>query len=61
MTSASHHPAAGLARGTVVAAAGSARPADHTRRRWLRTDATWPCAQAFTTCWQRRLTVPAVT
>lgn len=38
-----------------------ARLADHARRRWLRIDATWPMAQAFTTCWQRLTALPAVT
>jgi hypothetical protein len=38
-----------------------ARLADHARRRWLRVDATWPWAEAFTTCWQRLTTLPAVT
>ncbi|MEH0573218.1 MULTISPECIES: IS1380 family transposase [Streptomyces] len=38
-----------------------ARLADHARRRWLRIDATWPWAEAFTTCWQRLTALPAVT
>jgi hypothetical protein len=38
-----------------------ARLADHARRRRLRIDATWPWAQAFTTCWQRLAALPAVT
>jgi len=38
-----------------------ARLADHARRRWLRIDATWPWANAFTTCWQRLTALPAVT
>jgi hypothetical protein len=38
-----------------------ARLADHARRRWLRIDATWPWATAFTTCWQRLTALPAVT
>lgn len=33
----------------------------HTRRRWLRIEATWPWANAFTTCWRRRSELPAVT
>lgn len=38
-----------------------ARLANHARRRWLRIEATWPWATAFTTCWQRLTTLPAVT
>ncbi|MFG2885918.1 IS1380 family transposase [Streptomyces sp. NPDC048297] len=38
-----------------------ARLADHARRRWLRLEATWPWAQAFTTCWQRLNTLPVLT
>ncbi|MFJ9544339.1 transposase [Streptomyces sp. NPDC101225] len=38
-----------------------ARLADHARHRWLRIDATWPWAQAFTTCWQRLTALPAAT
>lgn len=38
-----------------------ARLADHARRRWLRIDATWPWAEAFTTCWQRLTNLAAVT
>jgi hypothetical protein len=38
-----------------------ARLADHARRRWLRIDATWPWAEAFTTCWQRLTAFAAVT
>ncbi|MGW1008245.1 hypothetical protein [Streptomyces sp. NPDC002520] len=38
-----------------------ARLADHARRRWLRIDATWPWAEAFTTCWQRLTAFPALT
>jgi hypothetical protein len=37
------------------------RLADHARRRWLRIDATWPWATAFTTCWQRLTALPTVT
>jgi hypothetical protein len=38
-----------------------ARLTDHARRRFLRIEATWPWAAAFTTCWQRLTTLPAVT
>jgi hypothetical protein len=38
-----------------------ARLADHARRRWLRIEATWPWAEAFTTCWQRLAALPVVT
>ncbi|MGW4789930.1 IS1380 family transposase [Streptomyces sp. NPDC004230] len=38
-----------------------ARLADHARRRWLRIEATWPWATAFTTCWQRLTALPAIT
>jgi hypothetical protein len=38
-----------------------ARLAVHARRRWLRIDATWPWATAFTTCWHRLTTLPALT
>ncbi|MEU1276349.1 hypothetical protein [Streptomyces sp. NPDC005799] len=38
-----------------------ARLADHARRRRLRIEATWPWAQAFTTCWQRLNTLPVLT
>ncbi|MEU1276355.1 hypothetical protein [Streptomyces sp. NPDC005799] len=37
------------------------RLADHARRRRLRIEATWPWAQAFTTCWQRLNTLPVLT
>ncbi|MER5916793.1 hypothetical protein ABT124_42120 [Streptomyces sp. NPDC001982] len=37
------------------------RLADHARRRWLRIDAPWPWAGAFTTCWQRLTALPSVT
>jgi hypothetical protein len=38
-----------------------ARLTTHARRRWLRIDATWPWATAFTTCWQRLTDLPAIT
>ncbi|WP_409474668.1 IS1380 family transposase [Streptomyces sp. HC307] len=38
-----------------------ARLAKHARRRWLRIDATWPWAEAFTTCWRRLTELPSVT
>ncbi|MFI9776710.1 transposase [Streptomyces sp. NPDC051956] len=38
-----------------------ARLADHARRRWLRSEATWRWAKAFVSCWQRLTTLPAVT
>ncbi|MCX5233540.1 transposase [Streptomyces sp. NBC_00233] len=38
-----------------------ARLANHARRRWLRIEATWPWADAFTICWQRLSGLPAVT
>jgi hypothetical protein len=38
-----------------------ARLAKHARCRWLRTEATWPWATAFTTCRQRLTALPAVT
>jgi hypothetical protein len=37
------------------------RLAHHARRRWLRIDATWSWAEAFTICWQRLTALPAVT
>ncbi|MFF4756989.1 transposase, partial [Streptomyces sp. NPDC002514] len=38
-----------------------ARLAGHARRRWLRIERTWPWAKAFTTCWHRVTTLPALT
>lgn len=38
-----------------------ARLADHARHRFLRIERTWPWAKAFTTCWHRLTTLPAVT
>jgi hypothetical protein len=38
-----------------------ARLTKHARRRWLRIEATWPWADAFTTCWQRLSELPTVT
>jgi hypothetical protein len=38
-----------------------ARLTKHARRRWLRIEATWPWADAFTTCWQRLSEIPVVT
>ncbi|GAA3376378.1 hypothetical protein GCM10020367_47840 [Streptomyces sannanensis] len=38
-----------------------ARLANHARRRWLRIDATWPWAQAFTTRWNRLTQLPPAT
>ncbi|MFF7987758.1 hypothetical protein ACFZDK_53510 [Streptomyces sp. NPDC007901] len=38
-----------------------ARLADPARRRWLRIERTWPWATAFTTCWHRLTTLPAIT
>lgn len=35
--------------------------AKHARRHWLRIDATWPWATAFTTCWQRLTDLSATT
>ena len=37
-----------------------ARLARHARRRFLRLERTWPWAQAFTICWQRLTTLPAL-
>jgi hypothetical protein len=39
----------------------SARFTKHARRRWLRIEAIWPWANAFTTCGQRLSELPAVT
>jgi hypothetical protein len=36
-----------------------ARLARHARKRVLKISATWPWKEAFTTCWQRLLTLPA--
>ncbi|MBC9731584.1 transposase, partial [Streptomyces sp. TRM68367] len=36
-----------------------ARLAKHARRRWLRTETTWPWADAFTTRWRRLGALPA--
>ncbi|WP_319053628.1 IS1380 family transposase [Streptomyces europaeiscabiei] len=38
-----------------------ARLTKHARRRWLHIEATWPWADAFTTCWRRLCELPAVT
>lgn len=38
-----------------------ARLAKHARHRWLRVEAPWPWAEAFTTCWERLTALPAIT
>jgi hypothetical protein len=38
-----------------------ARLSRHARRRWLAISSTWPCRDAFTTCWQRLCQLPAPT
>ncbi|BFO16825.1 hypothetical protein SHKM778_32130 [Streptomyces sp. KM77-8] len=38
-----------------------ARLADHARRRFLRIERTRPWAKAFTTCWHRLASLPAIT
>ncbi|MGW1882996.1 hypothetical protein [Streptomyces sp. NPDC001970] len=49
-----------VAAASCLSECAPARLAHYARRRWLRIEATWPWANAFTTCWQRLTTLPAL-